>query len=56
MVTRIECSLCLIRIKIEGPASDNPPVLISIECPYCNGANEVEWPEGGHYIVSPDND
>ena len=54
MVKRIRCTKCRNGIKVEGPTQGGKEVPERVTCPFCNHPNEVNWPLGAVYSVTPD--
>jgi hypothetical protein len=53
MKKSIHCTNCNRRINIEGPADNTSEVEQNVTCPHCKHPNEVLWPIGASYIVTP---
>lgn len=54
MIKRIRCEKCGKRFKIEGPTQGDHEVPIRVPCPFCKHENQVNWPSGAAYSVTPD--
>jgi hypothetical protein len=53
MVKIILCVDCGHCIKIEGSIEGLRQIIFSINCPYCETPNEIQWPMAGDYTVGP---
>jgi RNase P subunit RPR2 len=54
MVKRFLCTNCHEGVKIEGPTQGDREVPVNITCPHCSHPNELDWPIGAAYSVTPD--